>query len=237
MGWGWIPEKKKKTKKKKKRKKERKKKESGPVAELGTGSPVISVDERSSPRRYPLVLPSHCCVSFFLPFFAYLFFSLSLSSKKKQNKKKSQRRRRKRTGIWRLRFTSRPRALGCCLQTVNCLDYRQERERERKVCINVCAYKYSDWVLSVYLHASGHPSKRRAAPHGATRRTILLKLCWRCFELVYQKPLLLFSFLSSRLSTQVWTIPEPLLLLLLLLLWGRIILLAISLPTFITLLF
>ena len=71
----------------------------------------------------------------------------------------------------------------------------RERERERKVCINVCAYKYSDWVLSVYLHASGHPSKRRAAPHGATRRTILLKLCWRCFELVYQKPLLLF-FLS-----------------------------------------
>ena len=120
-------------------KERKKKKESGPVAELGTGSPVISVDERSSPRRYPLVLPSHCCVSFFLPFFAYLFFSLSLSSKKKQNKKKSQRRRRKRTGIWRLRFTSRPRALGCCLQTVNCLDYRQERERERFVstCVRI----------------------------------------------------------------------------------------------------
>ena len=88
MGWGWIPEKKKKTKKKKKRKKERKKKESGPVAELGTGSPVISVDERSSPRRYPLVLPSHCCVSFFLPFFAYLFFSLSLSLPRRNKTKK-----------------------------------------------------------------------------------------------------------------------------------------------------
>ena len=175
----------------------------------------------------------------FLSFFPSLltFSSLSLSLFQEETKQKKKPKKKKKTHGNMASTFHFPTPRAWLLPSNSKLFRLSTRERERKVCINVCAYKYSDWVLSVYLHASGHPSKRRAAPHGATRRTILLKLCWRCFELVYQKPLLLFSFLSSRLSTQVWTIPEPLLLLLLLLLWGRIILLAISLPTFITLLF
>ena len=117
----------------------------------------------------------------FLSFFPSLltFSSLSLSLFQEETKQKKKPKKKKKThGNMASTFHfPTPRAW---LLPSNSKLFRlstRERERERKVCINVCAYKYSDWVLSVYLHASGHPSKRRAAPHGATRRTILLKLC------------------------------------------------------------
>lgn len=181
---------------------EKREKSLAPLRSCATDSPVISVDERPSPRRYPLFfffLPFPFSLLTFswlffldIPFRLFFFFSSHLfffggknktgknhekKNQKNQKSKKKHNKPQKNMVVVHIRFTSegplfflqcltastarpsRARGLYQRRYIYTCMYiYSTGRKKEKKKANGVCVC-----VLCIYLHASGHPSKRRAA--------------------------------------------------------------------------
>ena len=174
-----------------------------PLRSSATDSPVISVDERPSPRRYPLffshfpsTLLTHFLGFFLLPFFSsHFYFFWGVKTKQKTTKKIIiNTTTEKYGGSHTVSLEKTP-----CFYSLTASTAWPSTEVYINVRVCVWAYRYIYSTgekngVRIYLHASGHPSKRRAAASNSTF------FYWSCDARSK------FIKLFSRLSAQVWTI-------------------------------